>query len=404
MTQRIAIVGASVRAAAQSAVRAGFEVVAYDLFADQDLRAIAQVKQAEHYPHDAKEWLAQQNVDGWMYTGAWENYPELVDELAAIRPLWGNPASVLRAVRDPLRLQEFCRANEILFPDTLPAIGPASRVGKWLHKTGRGASGSGVQRIMPMHEYTGGYFQNFIPGLPHSALYLGAQGQARLVGVTQQILGQPGSEQEFQYTGSFAPAPQLTKELWQRMGIIGERLAANFNLVGLFGVDFVLTSEGPCVIEINPRYTAAMELAERLQYPAAIADHVTACRQAILPDDLEFSSVKQRWVKNIYFSRIVQTVDEDFLWLLNPKCNIGELVDLPALGTILRAGDPVCTLIAKYHNWNDSSDSCDSSHAESISFGGLVGFLGSIDTWINNTTLRNGLIENRNEINKNRRR
>ncbi len=161
MPNRIAIVGASVRAAAQSAVQAGFEVVAYDLFADQDLRAIAQVKQAERYPYDAKEWLAQQDVDGWMYTGAWENYPELVDELAAIRPLWGNPASVLYKVRAPILLREFCGTAGIRFPETRVARSPAP-VGEWLHKTSRGASGSGVRRTADGETPRSGYFQRRI--------------------------------------------------------------------------------------------------------------------------------------------------------------------------------------------------------------------------------------------------
>ena len=76
---KLAIVGASVRAAAFSAVRAGFEVVAADLFADADLRAICETTRIESgYPDALADWLASTECDGWLFTGALENHHEVV--------------------------------------------------------------------------------------------------------------------------------------------------------------------------------------------------------------------------------------------------------------------------------------------------------------------------------------
>lgn len=337
------------RAAAQSAVRAGFEVVAYDLFADKDLRAIAQVKQAERYPHDAREWLAQQDVDGWMYTGAWENYPELVDELAAIRPLWGNPARVIRAVRDPLALQEVCHRHGISFPETIstPATVPA---GGWLHKTYRGASGIGVKVAAEGIHFQTGFLQRQLSGVAHSAVYVAAGGACRLAGITEQILGNRAAGRPFQYAGSFSPAPRCTLDLWKRMENVGEVLAAEFALVGLFGVDFVLKDKDPHIIEINPRYTASMEVVEKLNRPASVGAHIAACHQLELPAAKDFVYEHTKWLKNIFFAeRPLKMVDAHQIAFKAENPMFGDqYADVSAVGTEFRPGDPVVTLILPY--------------------------------------------------------
>jgi predicted ATP-grasp superfamily ATP-dependent carboligase len=118
VSKRIAIVGASVRAAAASAVRAGYQVAATDLFADEDLAAIADCTRIDDYPQGFVGWLRSLSPrpDAWFCTDALENHPDLVDELAAIAPLWGNGGDTLRRVRSPQSLSETLRAAGWRFP------------------------------------------------------------------------------------------------------------------------------------------------------------------------------------------------------------------------------------------------------------------------------------------------
>src|SRR6266481_3262332 len=102
--QSLIVLGASARAAAFSARRAGFQPYAIDLFADRDLAAICPAEKIRRYPYDFLVSLAAAPRAPWIYTGGLENFPRLVDLLATLRPLLGNPGSVLRQVRDPLRL------------------------------------------------------------------------------------------------------------------------------------------------------------------------------------------------------------------------------------------------------------------------------------------------------------
>src|SRR5882672_6712717 len=99
--QKLAIVGASARAAAFSALRSGYQVVAADLFADADLQRACPVTRIADYPAGLITWLEKVECDAWLYTGALENHPQFVDRMAAIRPLLGNAGEPLRDVRNP---------------------------------------------------------------------------------------------------------------------------------------------------------------------------------------------------------------------------------------------------------------------------------------------------------------
>src|SRR5690606_26282445 len=100
-TGRLWIVGASTRAAAESALRAGLIPYCSDLFADADLRRIAQVHPVGDYARDLPRISATLPMMPWLYTGGLENRPDLVDQMARQRPLWGNAGMSLRRARDP---------------------------------------------------------------------------------------------------------------------------------------------------------------------------------------------------------------------------------------------------------------------------------------------------------------
>lgn len=304
---RLAILGASARAAAWSAHRAGFSVAAVDLFADVDLEQIAVARICDDYPNGLAASLAALSASPWMYTGALENYPDLVAALAGQCPLWGNGADVLRRIRDPATLYDvlhaagFCCPRWSLSGDALP------RDGTWLRKTLRSGGGNGVDRWQAEEttaEFgrSGVFFQEFVPGLPCAAAYVAARGAARLVGVTRQLIGLDWAGAEgFRYAGSLGPL-SLPQSVCAEFDRLGQCLAESFRLVGLFGVDAILapaisaerssstmldggafdTAIGLATrvwpIEVNPRYTASIEILERAMGIHAMAAHAVACQ------------------------------------------------------------------------------------------------------------------------------
>src|SRR5204863_6682425 len=156
--------------------------------------------------------------------------------------------------------------------------------GSWLAKTYNGASGSGV-RIFSGEPGAGSgeenrpeklCYQKRINGTPGAAVYVAAEGQARLLGVTRQIIGEPWLRAHgFQYAGSIGPWPvsEVTRTTLVHLGNV---LSVQFELTGLFGVDVMLDVERIWTVEVNPRYTASVEIIERCTGVSAIAAHGAA--------------------------------------------------------------------------------------------------------------------------------
>jgi predicted ATP-grasp superfamily ATP-dependent carboligase len=179
-----------------------------------------------------------------------------------------------------------------------------------------------------------------------------ADGAARLVGVTRQIVGAPWTAAApFAYAGSIWPCDgdELDWELCQRLG---ECLAAEFSLVGLFGVDLIVNAQTVWPVELNPRYTASVELLERSTGVPAMTWHVSACRDGLLPTEKELAPVShgpRRWAKAIVFARRRLVVGRQFVELAR-AWNEGQpwppIADLPALGCVIEAGQPISTVFA----------------------------------------------------------
>src|SRR5262245_55333161 len=87
VARTLILLGASVRAAAFSATRAGFRPYAIDRFADRDLAALGPAVKIVRYPTDFLSAIEAAPSAPWVYTGGLENHPRLVDRLARLRPL-----------------------------------------------------------------------------------------------------------------------------------------------------------------------------------------------------------------------------------------------------------------------------------------------------------------------------
>jgi predicted ATP-grasp superfamily ATP-dependent carboligase len=259
----VILIGASVRAAAFSALRAGLRPWCADLFGDLDLRACCPVKvvPAEQYPHAFAGLLNDAPPAPWLYTGALENRPALVRKLASTRPLWGNNAPGLAVVRSPRRVHALLRAAGLPCPAVRRRDEECAGDRRWLLKPRSGAAGVGV-RFWTGSRPSRCYLQEFIEGLPCSAIFLATRGSARLLGVSRQLIGEPWlNTAGFHYCGSVGPVrlPDTTRVT---LLSIGETLARAGGLLGLFGIDFVLRDDVPWPVEVNPRYTASVEVHE----------------------------------------------------------------------------------------------------------------------------------------------
>ena len=341
------ILGASARAAAASARRAGFAPTTIDLFADRDLAARFPAHRVDlaAYPAALADLAAGLPDSPWIYTGALENHPVLIDRIGRGRRLLGIGGDSLRDVRDPSRWTA-ALVREGLLP--LPCLGPGDAPpdsGRWLLKPLDSAMGRGIRAWAigegPIPDR--GYLQAVARGVALGACFVGSGGTARLVGVTRQLLGPSVGGLRVVYRGSVGPWP-VGDPARRAIGRIGEILAGAFGLAGLFGVDLVLYGETPRPVEINPRYTASVEVLEEALGVATLAEHARAFGVDVEP--MPSSPGPGAVAKLILRARRPSVVPEGWPWS-DPLAPWPLVADLPAAGTILAAGDPVLTVFGR---------------------------------------------------------
>jgi uncharacterized protein len=205
-------------------------------------------------------------------------------------------------------------------------------------------------------------FQKRIDGVPCAAVFVAADGAAQLLGVSRQLVGEAWlGANEFQYAGSIGPWPvaAATQATLTRLGNV---LAERFELMGLFGVDFILDGDQVWPVEVNPRYTASVEVIERFSGVSAIAAHAAACggvtneaRRAGSPafpigaEDGPGGATIRACGKAILYARHEIVISEAFADLALAEAlrtPWPTLADIPTGGEFIESGRPILTVFA----------------------------------------------------------
>jgi predicted ATP-grasp superfamily ATP-dependent carboligase len=351
------IVGWSARAAAQSAARAGLTVQSLDAFLDVDLQRTATAcgrLNAFEDPESLTSWLAPSD---WMYTGGAENHPAFVAGMPSSFRLLGTDAPTLRRVRDPFELQRVAQRRGLAFPQTVATVDETSGDVEWLLKSLRSGGGRGVEKFAPAAAVPRDrYLQRFTAGTAFGASYVAAGGRCRLLGVCKQLSATHDRESSFLYGGSLGPYP-LTDALQRQFEELGTALAEEFPLRGLFGCDAIVDDAGKAwLLEVNPRYTASMELLERASGASVVGLHRAACLEPATLDRLA-PAIAPRNQGTLFGKRIVyhagptpRTIDarrSDRLLAAVGESEFPLVADVPAAGTVVNPHEPLCTVLAE---------------------------------------------------------
>ena len=339
------VIGFSARAAAFSAHRAGYAPYWIDHFGDEDLREQFPGQAAPDYPDGLVECLRQAPDAPFMFTGALENHPGVLEQLARQRPLLGNASRACLQARDPVALGKAWRRNNIPAPKMLSAGAKPPPDRNWLAKPLRGAGGMGIRPYDGQPVADNCYLQERLPGAVFSAVFIGVRRGCRLLGVTRQLVGLPEFHASpFSYCGSIGPVALSASERaqWQALGAV---LSREFALTGLFGVDAVKRGDEICPVEVNPRYTASVEVLELGAGPRAVALHCAACHREPAPVE----PPPRHWLlgkaylfapADLVFKTLPPTLSTD------GETDFFSTADLPAQGARIKKGHPILTIIA----------------------------------------------------------
>lgn len=362
------------------------DALAIDLFGDRDTcsgnRGHHRVSDVAEIARHVKQLSGPARPVAIFWGGGTENSQKLLREAennAGIVSLGTDSRSIER-IRDPFLLGKVLSDNGF---DVLPLrhSPPPTHGENWLAKPFRGGGGNGIFR------YTAGtspparpdfYFQEFAPGAIFGASFTAMDGRAELHGVCQHHESS-NPHLPFRYEGSIGPL-DIDHRVRDWSKKIGDLLAAEFNLQGWFGIDFVIRAEsGDCrLLEVNPRFTFSMELIDR-RWPGrllrrhleAFTDQVARELLSVLPKE-DAAGVAEEMQPGFFASRVLFNdsldpfrIEDDFAeWLWSQNRLEGRAVcDVPWPGTIHNPGEPVCTVFSSGKTASEASTCVDDQAA-----------------------------------------
>ena len=364
---KVLIIGISVRSMAGSAFKSGYSVVALDAFGDQDLKTMAEAYSLRRDFHTVYSpdnlFKASRDLafDAVAYTSNLENYPEVIARFSKSHRIFGNTHQTVSSVRRWPELFEKLRRAGFSVPETVFAGEPLPSDSKnlWLKKPLLSGGGHGIRYCRPKAESPVGnegtfktegcMLQQYIPGRPCSAAFVANGKNSVLLGIAEQWIGMTTlGARDFQYCGNLLPIPEMCnpdrgKEILNEIRRLTDFLSGEFGLCGVNGIDFVLCDGRVYLTEVNPRYSASMEIIEIAYGLPIFQMHVQSILNSRLPEfDLESEISCSRFYGKCYlYAEKDVTMPDTGLWIRKT------IRDVPASGERMGKGAPICTILAE---------------------------------------------------------
>lgn len=373
---KILVVGVSVRALAESAVHSGYAVEALDAFGDQDLKLLAASRSLHrdfnmiYSPAALHRASRQMSYDAVAYTSNLENYPGVLGKIADGRPIVGNLPRTIEAVRHWGGLFAKLRREGFPVPDTIQ-YGEKLKADchhRWLIKPVLSGGGHGIafyeKSKTPSRRFI---LQQHISGKACSASFVANGRDCVMLGITEQLIGMhPFGVREFHYCGNMLPLPEFTcpatgETILNGVKRLAEFLTHEYELTGVNGIDFILHGDEVFLTEVNPRYSASMELIEQ-GYGLPIFDlHARAVLEGRLPD----FRLEDHRAAGSFFGKAILFADRNAVAPETKGWLHRGVRDVPARGERLLEGNPVCTVLA-------SRPTCEETLADMIRSAALL--------------------------------
>ena len=376
--RRILIVGGSTRAAADSVRRAGWEPVCADLFADLDLRMTAEVIPVQNYPNSLPDDVAHVHADGWFYCGALENSPRILERILKkgnfIGPLLGTSPECLGALRNPEWLAKTLAAAGLKTLSVINHSSPPEPDGTWLQKPLASAGGrmirvwdeTAVQNPFPESHY----FQKIAAGVGGSVIFRVHAGNAEWLGAACELQAplESAPPSAFSYCGSFGPINDLPVAVEAKLKTMIQTFVDHVpSLEGFVGLDFRFDGDEVWLVEVNPRYTASIEVLELVLGRSFLNPPVTAGRsadfssasnhQSFSTSNLSQPSNHQNLIKTPMIMKQILYATETFVApdlrqfvTENDPWKIPVMADIPVPGILVERGWPICTVMVSGEN------------------------------------------------------
>jgi uncharacterized protein len=358
----LVVAGLHARLMVESAVRAGWDVVAMDAFGDRDTRALARewhgissastmtidegaleraLSRAAHIP----------GVLGWVAGNGFEERSALLDVARDALHRLGMTSDEVRAVRDPQHWFATLRSLGLEHPmvvfdvddlDDVDDVSGADARGDWLVKDPGGRGGWHIRSWQAGQTLAGNeYLQRRVDGASMSALFLADGKRAHVVGLNHQDI-RPARPYPYAYHGSRGPVQDTALQGRVQRALDG--LTPALSLRGLASIDFLVDARQRLWwLELNPRPSATMTLHDDAWPRGLMHAHVEACAGR-LPSPGTGAGVDTLRGHFIVYAPRAVAVDSALSRALAARADCH---DLPMPGTSIGAGEPLCSVTAR---------------------------------------------------------
>lgn len=349
-TEKILAIGYSVRHIVCSGSRAGYEMYAADAFGDVDTRRCAK-KYISLNPlqlqADVRLLEGEINkMDGIIIGSGFERADFGFLKVEDRRKILGNAPEKTKEVSNKAwlasRLDDFGIVHPLTYTGREIAEGEEEKA-KHLHypvvaKPAYGGGGTAnffcnnenalIQCAKQLPEFL---FQEYIKGKHASVSTISTKKEAISISLNEQLIGldslyAPGP---FVYCGNVSP---FVTKFSEQVCEIAEEIAMELGLVGSNGVDFVITDDGPFVIEVNPRFQGTLDTVELSTGLNLVHASMKAVRADLLVERLK---AKKYAAKAIAFAKQEGVVMGNL--------DTSGIVDIPEKGRIIKSGEPIAT-------------------------------------------------------------
>ncbi len=272
----IILCGASVRSLAQSSINAGLRPLCVDFFEDADLtrilrggrgRFVGRIRTFAELPDVVRR--IRSNIP-LLWAGGLENHTAVLRAIMAHRPVIGPDPEIVDLLRQPRSFSSWLCESGLNVP-RLASPDNTNADCLWLRKPNSGSGGLGIRPLQPISALpdrvrnkttSEEYLQEYIDGVPMSAVFCADHQGLSLLGTSLQLVGWPSlGASDFLFCGNAGPVSPGT-DVTRQLIRAADSLVNHTGLKGVFGVDFVLRQGEAWFIEVNPRLTASHMLYE----------------------------------------------------------------------------------------------------------------------------------------------
>jgi len=376
----ILVVGASVRALMESAAESGQDVTGLDFFGDVDAgwqgKAMSLTGDYGLKPTVGNLLEAARGIscETLVYTSGPENTPEGLAYWEDLGQLGGNSIAALTKVRNPWELRASLGKIGARMPPffAVKEWTPPSPPKTWLLKPLDRGGGHGIEVLPPNKEAAEAVLsglkqparyriEEYQAGIPGSVTFLANGHEAVVLGSSRQLAGTRARNRTFLYQGNIVPLDlsgmMTSKTFAEEITQVIRQLTEDFALRGINTLDFIINGGGICFLELNPRWSASVELIEKSLDQRFFSWHLAASAGAdltVLRKYLELITIKLGrfarsrifWGKRIVYTQAPGMVVKYDNRVLRSLYRQG-VRDIPREGTRLEKGQPICTVLAE---------------------------------------------------------